>query len=210
MLNLILVGGGGHCKSIINVAEQAGYNIIGVLDIPQNVGKRVLDYSVIGTDEDIVKYVNKAFFLVSVGQIKDATLRIMLHKRIEYSGGSFATIISPTAIVSRYSEIGKGSVIMHHSIVNSDTKIGNGCIVNTKANIEHDVIVGDFCHISTGVTINGNCIINTETFIGSQSVVSNGISITDRCVIGAGSVVKNDINTSGIYSGNPACLITVL
>ena len=61
--NLILIGGGGHCKSVIDVAECAGYNILGVLDIPEEVGKSVLNYEVIGTDDDIPQYVDKAEFI---------------------------------------------------------------------------------------------------------------------------------------------------
>lgn len=40
--NLILVGDGGHCKSVIDVAESFGYNILGILDMPEDVGKQVL------------------------------------------------------------------------------------------------------------------------------------------------------------------------
>lgn len=39
MKNLILVGGGGHCKSVIDVAESAGYTILGILDRPEEVGE---------------------------------------------------------------------------------------------------------------------------------------------------------------------------
>lgn len=42
MKPLLLVGGGGHCKSVIDVAESAGFTIKGILDIPENVGKDVL------------------------------------------------------------------------------------------------------------------------------------------------------------------------
>ena len=52
--NLVLVGGGGHCKSVIDVAESAGYKILGILDILENVGKKVLGYSIIGTDDNLV------------------------------------------------------------------------------------------------------------------------------------------------------------
>lgn len=52
---LILVGGGGHCKSVIDVAESAGYEMLGVLDMPEDVGKDVLVYKVIGTDDDIYR-----------------------------------------------------------------------------------------------------------------------------------------------------------
>src|SRR5690606_27604940 len=110
---LILVGGGGHCKSVIDFAESAGFQIQGILDIPENVGKKVLGYSIIGTDDQIPDYVNDAVFVVTVGHIKDASLRIKLHQKIVDAGGTLATIIASTAHVSKYAQIGEGSVIMH-------------------------------------------------------------------------------------------------
>lgn len=204
--NIILVGGGGHCKSVIEVAESAGCSILGILDLPEQVGNNVFGYPIIGTDAMINQYVDKAVFLVTVGQIKDASLRIKLHKNIQMAGGTFATLVAPTAYVSRHATIGKGTVIMHHAFVNADAHIGFGCIINTFANIEHDATIGDFCHISTGTMVNGNCKIGQETFLGSQSVVGNGLEITDHCIIAAGSVIRKNLHQKGIYSGNPATL----
>lgn len=203
---LILVGGGGHCKSVIDVAESAGFQIQGILDTPENVGKKVLGYTIVGTDDQIPDYVNEALFIVTVGHIKDAALRIKLHQKIVYAGGTLATIVATTAHVSKYAQIGEGSVIMHQAVVNADAIIGKGCIINTFANIEHDAKIGDYCHISTGVMINGNCVVGNETFIGSQSVMINDIEITAGCVIGAGSLVRKNVTQRGIYSGNPATL----
>lgn len=203
---LILVGGGGHCKSVIDVAESAGFQIQGILDIPENVGKKVLGYSIVGTDDQIPDYVNDAVFIVTVGHIKDASLRIKLHQKIVDAGGTLATIIASSAHVSKYAQIEEGSVVMHQAVVNADASIGRGCIINTFANIEHDVKIGDYCHISTGAMINGNCVVGNETFFGSQSVMVNGLEITSGCVIGAGSLVRKNAKQKGIYSGNPASL----
>ena len=204
--NLILIGGGGHCKSVIDVAESAGYTILGILDTIENIGKRVLSYSIIGTDDDIVKYTDKALYIVTVGQIKNATLRIKLHEKVYKTDGCFATLIANTAHVSAYSHIGEGTVIMHNAVVNADAKIGTGCIINTFANIEHDVIIKDYCHISTGAMVNGNCTVGNGVFIGSQAVLVNGINVPDRCIIAAGAVVRKDISLKGVYAGNPATL----
>lgn len=203
---LILVGGGGHCKSVIDVAESAGYSIIGILDTPENVGKKVLDYPIVGTDDDIPLYIDQTLFIVTVGQIKDANLRIKIHEKIANAGGQLATLISSTAHVSKYSSIGEGTVVMHQAIVNADAKIGKGCIINTFANIEHDAIVEDYCHISTGAMVNGNCSVGKGTFLGSQAVMVNGISIIEGCVIAAGAMVRKNIVRKGIYSDNPAVL----
>ena len=204
--NLILVGGGGHCKSVIDVAESAGYNILGILDMPEDVGKLVLNYKVIGTDDDIPQYVDKAEFVITVGFIKNPTTRIKLYNKVKEAGGKLATIIASTAHVSKYAIIGEGTVVMHQAFVNAGANIGANSIINTFSNIEHDAVVGDQCHISTGTMVNGDCKIGDRCFIGSQSVLANGTSIADDIVVGAGSLVRKSLCRKGIYSGNPAIL----
>ena len=206
MKPLILVGGGGHCKSVIEVAESAGYQIKGILDLPQNVGKSVLGYPVIGTDEDISVYIHQTLFAVTVGHIKDVSLRKKIYENIIGLGGELPVIVASTARVSKYALIEQGCVIMHQAVVNADAKIGRGCIINTSSNIEHDVSIGNYCHVSTGAMVNGNCEIGSGTFLGSQSVTVNGIRITEGCIIAAGAVVRKNIDIRGIYSGNPALL----
>ena len=204
--NLILGGGGGHCKSVIEVAESCGYNILGILDHPSEMGKEILGYKVIGNDDDMAQYVDKAQFVVTVGSIKDPSLRKRLHDQIRAVGGTLATIIASTAYVSKRATIGEGTVVMHFAMVNADAKIGTGCIINTHSNIEHDAVVGHYCHISTGAMVNGGCVVGNDVFLGSQSVMANGTSICDGCVIGAGSLVRKSFRVKGIYSGNPAIL----
>lgn len=204
--NLVLVGGGGHCKSVIEVAESCGYNILGILDQPSEVGKYISGYKIFGCDDDIKLYVDKAQFIVTVGSIKDPSLRKRLHDKIKEAGGKLATIIASTAYVSKRATIGEGSVIMHFAMVNADAHIGTGCIINTHSNIEHDAIIGNYCHISTGTMVNGGCTIGDDVFLGSQSVMANGTSICDGCVVGAGSLVRKSFRVKGIYSGNPAIL----
>lgn len=206
---LILLGGGGHCKSVIDVAVSAGYTILGILDKPEEVGKMVLDYEVIGVDDDIPLYVDKAEFIITVGFIKDPTLRIKLYNKVLNAGGKFATLIASTAHVSKYATIGTGTVIMHQAVVNAGAVIGDNVIINTFANIEHDVHIGNQCHISTGAIINGNANIADETFVGSQSVVNQGINFAGG-VIASLSVLTKSTTQRGIYAGCPAKLINTL
>lgn len=204
--NLILIGGGGHCKSVIEVAESAGYTILGILDRPEEVGKKVLAYEVIGVDEDIPHYVDKAEFVITVGFIKNPELRIKLYNKVLEAGGKLAILIASTAYVSKYAKIGQGTVVMHQAFVNAGVVIGDNVIINTFANIEHDALIGNQCHVSTGTMINGDCQVGDNCFIGSQSVLANAISICPDVVVGAGSLVRKSIVQAGIYSGNPAIL----
>ena len=204
---LILIGGGGHCKSIIEVAESVGYEIKGILDMPDEVGKELLPgHKVIGTDDNIPQFVGDCNFVITVGFIKNPALRIKLYNKVKEAGGKLATVVASTAYVSKYATLGEGTVVMHKAFVNAGAKVGKNVILNTFSNIEHDVEIGDQCHISTGTMINGDCKIGENCFIGSQAVVANGINIGNDIIVGAGSFVRKSFFEKGIYAGNPATL----
>ena len=116
---LVLVGGGGHCKSVIEAAESAGYIILGVLDMPEEVGKEILSTKVIGNDDDIPAYVDKTEFVITVGFIKNPATRIKLYNKIKEAGGKLATVVASTAYVSKYADIGEGTVVLHQAFVNA-------------------------------------------------------------------------------------------
>lgn len=204
---LILIGGGGHCKSVIEAAESAGFSILGILDMPEDVGKEVLfGHIVIGTDDDILAYVDQADFVITVGFIKSPTVRIKLYKKVKEAGGKLATVVASTAYVSKYATLGEGTVVMHHAFINAGAVISDNVIINTFVNIEHDAIVGSQSHISTGTMVNGDCKIGERVFIGSQSVLANNITVGDDIIVGAGSFVRKSISKIGIYGGNPAII----
>lgn len=205
MDSIILVGGGGHCISAIDVIEKTGlYQIQGILDIPDKVGQKILDYHVIGTDEDIAKYSKKEYlFLITVGQIASSDLRKNIYYKIKKAGGTIPVIVSPLAYVSKYAKIGEGTIIMHGSIVNASASIGICSILNTQSLIEHEATIGNFCHISTASIINGQAIIGDQCFVGSNTVVANNISIISNSIISAGSQVLRNINEPGTYIGQP-------
>ena len=190
---MILVGGGGHCKSVIDVIEGTEHKILGIIDKPELVGETILGYPVIGTDSDIPTYVDKACFLITVGQIKSCNIRRSLARIIEDAGGKFATIIANDAYVSKHAKVGEGTVILHKAFVNANAVIGCNCIINTMTNVEHDAVIGDFCHISTGTMVNGETKVGNNCFIGSGSVLYNCITIKDDSVIPAGTIVRKSI-----------------
>lgn len=207
MKPIVLVGGGGHCKSVIEAIESIRREIHGILDPNEPIGSTILGYSVLGGDHLISELAKEVDFVITVGAIKDFSLRVKLHDKVLNANGTLATIIASTAYVSKHSLLGKGTVVLHNAVVNAGANIGKGCIINTLANIEHDAIVGDYSHVSTGTMVNGNCIVGKEVMLGSQSVLMNGISIVDNTIVAAGSFVRKSILQSGIYAGNPAILM---
>jgi len=191
MKNIILIGGGGHCKSVIDVIEQEGrFEIAGIVDKPELLGSNVYGYPIIGNDSDLDSLSKRyQYALITVGQIKSPSLRVKLFDLATKAGFTLPSIISPNAYVSKHSSIGNGVIVMHNAIVNASTFIGDNCIINSKALIEHDCSISKHCHISTNATINGGVTVESRCFVGSGSTTKELITISENSFIKAGSLV---------------------
>jgi sugar O-acyltransferase (sialic acid O-acetyltransferase NeuD family) len=204
--SLVLVGGGGHCRSLADVIETTGeFEIAGFVDLPSKKSEKVLGYPWLGRDEDLPLLTTQfAYFLVSAGQLGLPTLRERLFATVQAAGGRLPVIRSPRAHISRHARVGEGTVVFHGAIVNAGAEIGRNGIINSAALVEHDVTIGDHCHISTGVRVNGGCRIKSRSFIGSGAVLKEGIVVEEGTVVGAGSVLLRDTEAFGVYIGVPA------
>ena len=192
--SILLIGGGGHCKSCIDVIEQEGkYQIAGIVDLPEKQGQSVLGYAVLGTDEDLPELARTCpNVLITLGQIKTPERRISLFKKLLEMGANFPVIRSPLAYISHHAEVAEGTIVMHQALINAGAKVGSNCIINNKALIEHDAIIEDHCHIATGAIINGGVRVGTGTFFGSNAVCKEYIEIGENAVIGCGAkIIKN-------------------
>jgi len=195
MIELVLIGGGGHARACIDLIQASDqFQILGILDRSELVGTDVLGIPVIGTDEDLPVLVKKNLsFLITLGQIKTPDLRIRIYKRIKVLGGLLSTVIATSAHVSPFAQIGECSIIMGKAMIGPGVRIGENCIINTNALVEHDSVVGKHCHISTGAIINGGCHVGDGVFVGSRAVLRQDIRIGDRKIISMGAVVFGDV-----------------
>ena len=195
MNSILLVGGGGHCRSLIDVIESQGvYRIVGILDNEKTIGDTILNYPIIGSDADLSSLTSSVKkTVITVGQIKTSQIRKRLYEAAKSCEMNLPLIASPYAYISKHSEILEGVSVMHGAIINAGVKIGVNSIINSAALIEHDVCVGDHCHISTGARINGGVTIESGSFIGSGAILRQGISVGQNCVIGAGCIVLKDV-----------------
>ena len=187
---IVLLGGGGHCHSVIDVIEQENkYQIVGIIDKKELFGMNVLGYKIIANDDDLEEiYKTCKNAIITVGQIESNHVRVKLFNRLKEIGFNLPIIISPIAYVSKHSFIDEGTVVMHHAFINANVRIGKNCIINSKALIEHDVIIEDNCHISTASVINGAVLVKANTFLGSNATSKQNVEISG--FIKAGSLVK--------------------
>lgn len=189
MRPIILIGGGGHCHSCIDVIEEQGmYEIIGIVDNNKNLNEMIMNYRVIGKDSDLPVLINKCNnFLITIGQIKSPEIRKKLFETLKILRANFPVICSPRSYVSKHAHVGAGTIVMHGAIVNAGCRVGVNSIINSMSLCEHDVTIGDNCHISTGAIINGNCIIENDVFVGSNSSIKQGITVTKNSIIPYGT-----------------------
>ncbi len=191
MNSIILIGGGGHCKSCIDVIESEGkYAIAGILDSIKRPGELVLGYPVLGYIDLLAELITKEYsFLITIGQIHSVQPRIELYELLVSMGAKMPVIISPLARVSKHASIGEGTIVMHFALVNAAASIGVNCILNSKSLIEHDVLIGDHCHISTGSLVNGSVQIGSGSFVGSGATFKQGVRIENNSFIKANSLI---------------------
>jgi len=200
---LIIVGAGGHGKSVKEIAISLNYNILGFLDDHSE------DKQVLGKIKDISNFQN-VFFAMGIGGIKNLKKRMELIETFHDQYSKFVNLISPYALINNEVKLGIGNTIHPYVFINQEVIIGNFCIINTRATIEHDCQIGNNVHIATGAILNGNVTIENNVMIGSGALLKNNIHICSDVIIGMGSVVLNSINEEGIYAGNPLKKINLL
>lgn len=197
----IIVGGGGHARSVLDIALQMEeLEIAGCVDRNQT---DVLGVSVIGTDDDLEKLyasgIHNAF--IALG---DNKLRDRLYRRLKEIGFSFVNIVSRYAVVSPRADLGEGICVMPGAVIHVNARIGDNCIINTNCNIDHDCIIGYSCHIAPGVSMSGAVNVGSGAHIGTGASVIDGISIGEWSYIGAGAAVVSDLPEHVMAYGVPA------
>lgn len=191
MISVLLIGCGGHARSLIDLIESGvDTQIYGLVGLPEQVGSTVLEYPVIGCDDDLPALREKCpYAILAIGQLADPFPRIRLAAHLKTLGFQFPILSSPSSIISRYAQLGPGTTVGHGAVINAGAVVGDHCIVNSCALIEHDVHIGHHCHISTGVLVNGGVSVGFGSFIGSGVIVREGIDFPPLTIVGAGKRV---------------------
>lgn len=195
MRPIIVLGGGGHARVIIDALLACNAAIKGLVD-PALVacetgafGVRVLggDEVLEGIDPADVQLAN------GIGSTQSTERRRARFEHFLRLGFAFATVIHPSATLARDLRLAEGAQIMAGAVLQSGTTLGRNALVNTRASLDHDCLIGDHVHVAPGATLSGGVIVGDGTHIGSGAVVIQGVRIGRGCLIGAGAVVLKDV-----------------
>lgn len=198
MKPLVLIGGGGHARSVAAMLE-GSRPIAGYTDMTPTG----LDMPYLGTDSCLDPASSDYETLVTVGFGAGASLGARSAIFNHFPATACEPVIAPSAWVSRSAGIGRGTAVMARATVNA-CSIGANAVINTGAIIEHDCTIEDNCFIGPGAIVCGGAFIGACTFIGAGAIIREGVSIAAGTTIGMGTVVTATIEEPGTYVGNPA------
>lgn len=206
MDKIIVIGGGGHAKIIINLLQKLKkYSILGYVDRADKGD--ILGVGYLGNDDGLshIKSQNpRCHAVIGVGQVDIKNNRREIHQRLVRLGFDLPTLISPDAIVASDVKLGQGSVVIEGAIIQPGTVIGHCAIINTGVCIDHDCRLGDFVHMAPGTVLSGGVEVGDDVMICTGAVVIQCRKICSQCLIGAGATVVDDLTQPGKYLGTPA------
>ncbi|MFC3799868.1 acetyltransferase [Cohnella sp. GCM10012308] len=204
---VIVLGGGGHAKVVIESLRLLGAKIVGITaPNPTDIADSLQNYPWIGNDAAIQQSYSTADIILinGIGQVAHSGLRSRLYDDFKQKGYTFGAIIHPAAIMASDVRLGEGAQIMAGCIVQPSVEIGDNTVLNTRSSIDHDCRIGHHVHIAPGAILAGGVIVDDEAFIGAGAVVIEGRRIGKGAVVGAGAVVVRNVPAGARHAGVPA------
>jgi sugar O-acyltransferase (sialic acid O-acetyltransferase NeuD family) len=119
----------------------------------------------------------------------------------------FATLIHPSAHVSRRAEIGRGVVLFPHVTITVHARVDDGVLILANSVVNHDVAIGAHACLASSVALAGGVRVGRCCYLGQSCSIIAGVEIGERSLVGMGSVVRHDVEPRSVVVGNPARLL---
>lgn len=204
MKRLLIWGAGDQGTVTLDCAlSMKAYDKIDFLDFKEKGHREIPGYEIYHEIEEdpgrILRMYDEVIVASGDNKLRERKASILASMEI-----TLATIVHPTAVVSRFAQVGAGTTVLAGAVIHTNAVVGRGCIINTGAIVEHDCRVEDFVNISPNVSMAGHTIIGGGSFLGIGSTVIDGILIGRETIVGAGAVVIRNIPDYAVVSGVPA------
>lgn len=200
---LLILGFGGHARSVADVAMASGVKHLCFIDSNARENETFAGFPVLQSWEEELPDGWSVMPASGDGLSRSSQCESVLQR-----GWPLFTLVSPTATVGYGASIGPGTLIAHHAHIGPMASIGMGCVINTGAIVEHDCGIGDYTHVSINAAVAGRSRIGRFCFIGAGSTVIDSITVIDGVTLGAGACAHRNLNEPGVYVGVPAKKMT--
>lgn len=208
--NILIFGGGSHCKCIIDVIEAGeAYTIVGIVDSINEIGFEISGYKVIGRQDELLRLLSDFNVDGGIIAIGDNYLRRQLEQEIvsQKADFNFVNVVHPSVILSKSANIGRGNVFMAGVIINVGASIGNHCLINTGSQLEHFSVMENYSSLSAGVITGGYILLKEYSAIALGVTIFDRVSIGFNTVVGSGSLVTKDLPDNVLAYGTPAKIV---
>jgi sugar O-acyltransferase (sialic acid O-acetyltransferase NeuD family) len=202
---LVVIGCGGHARSVADVALAAGYDTLRFADRSARPGETILGFRVFPL-ADMETSLGDDAYIIALGDNRER--ESALHRLEPLAGRPPASVVAPDAHIGRDAVIGPGVFIGWGAHVGPCASIRGNSIINTRAVIEHEAAVGAHSHVAVNALLLGRSRIGDRVFLGAGALVRDGVGVTSDVTIGAGAVVTAEVELPGVYAGVPARLLS--
>jgi UDP-perosamine 4-acetyltransferase len=210
-MRLVMLGAGGHARSLLDAIRAAGEHEVVALTDPRAelAGTRIDGVEVVGDDarlEDLRERGIEAACM-GVGGVGDNGVRMRAFELARTLGFALPAVVHPAATVSATTSLGDGSAVLAGAVVGPGARVGVNVIVNTGAIVEHDCAIADHVHVASGAVLGGAVTVGEAAHIGLGACVLQGVTVGPGAVVGAGAVVIRDVGAGDRVVGVPAASI---
>lgn len=198
--SLLILGFGGHARSVADVALACGYEELAFVDEMARPGENFLGHPVFASLDAAGKISARDAFPAAGDNHKRSAQILQIHAL----GLQLVSLVSPHASLGAGSVVAAGCFVGHHAHIGPGASVGSGAIVNTGAVVEHEARVGDYAHVSVNATMAGRSSLGAYSMLGAGAVIVDGVAVGGGVLVGAGAVVHRTVHEPGVYVGVPA------
>ena len=209
---ILILGAGGNSLAIadailaINAAAptQPVYELIGFLDdLPENQGRRVLGFPVVGRIDDAQRWA-QCHFINGIASVESFRQKAAAIARTGMPRERFETIVHPRAVIAHDAQVGAGCAIMANSVVCPGARVDDHVIMLQNSSLNHHARLGRFVTVSAGVTLLGCVDVEEGAFVSGGAAVAPYVKVGAGALIGLGAAVIRDVAPGSVVAGNPA------
>jgi len=212
MKDVVILGAGGFAREVWWALEEMNtecnqWNILGFIDEnPDAKGKSLCELPVLGGFE----WFKNEFKPQVICGVGGNAIRRRFAEKGSSLGLEFCTVVHPSARLSRFVDLGKGTVVCAGTLLTTQIKIGEHVNLNLDCTVGHDSVIESYCNLSPGVHISGQVRLEEAVTIGTGAVLLPAVRVGHDSVIGAGAVVNKDIPALSLAIGVPAKVVKSL
>jgi sugar O-acyltransferase (sialic acid O-acetyltransferase NeuD family) len=182
--------------------------VLGFLDNRDELqGQSFHGVSMLGRFADAPRFVERhpdVRFTTWIGQVETYHRRPQMIGSLGLPADRYATLVHPTASVSRRARVGPGVLIYPHCTVSSAAVIEDHVVVLPHSLVSHDCVLEAYSVVTSNVTVGSMARVGRCAYLGTHCCMLPKVQIGEGSLVGIGSVVLRDVEPYTVVVGNPA------